>query len=63
MNDLRKEGPTLEMYFSVPSEFIFKSLKHLKQAGLVKRQYKEKKGYEYSLAFKELSIGKLKINY
>jgi len=44
-------------------ESVFKSLKHLKQAGLIKREYKEKKGYVYSLNFKKLEVGNLKISF
>jgi len=39
-------------------ESIFKSLKKLKEAGLVKREYKEKKGYKYRLNFKQLKISR-----
>ena len=46
-------------------ESIFKSLKKLKEAGLLKREFKEKRGYEYSLNFKEVKISNnliLKVN-
>jgi len=42
-------------------ESIFKALKKLKDVGLIKREFKEKEGYKYSLNFKELKIGKLVI--
>lgn len=37
-------------------ESIFKSLAKLRQAGLIKREFKEKAGYKYSLNFKQLKI-------
>jgi predicted HTH transcriptional regulator len=43
-------------------ESIFKALKKLLAPDLVKREFKEKRGYEYSLNFKEIKIGrKLKL--
>ena len=43
-------------------ETIFKGLKKLLAADLVKREFKEKTGYKYSLNFKELKVGnKLKL--
>jgi len=44
----------------VHRESIFKSLKKLLSAGLLTRTFNEKKGFVYSLAFKELKVeGKL----
>jgi len=37
-------------------ESVFKALKKLKAANLIKREYHEKIGYRYSLNFKELKI-------
>ena len=34
----------------------YKSLKKLKDAGLIKRKYIEGRGYEYSVNFKELEV-------
>lgn len=39
-------------------ESIFKSLKKLLDAGLIKREHHEKVGYKYSLKSKTLKIGK-----
>jgi len=55
-NKLKNEGIAYR-------ESIFKSLKKLKEAGLIKRTYQEKVGFKYSLSFKELKIGsKLKLS-
>lgn len=37
-------------------ESIFKSLNKLGETGLVKREYKEKIGYKYSLNFEQLKV-------
>ena len=37
-------------------ESIFKGLKKLKSAGLIKREYLEKVGYKYTLNFRQLKI-------
>jgi len=54
-NKLKREG-------IVYRESVFKGLKKLLKVGLIKREFKEKIGYKYSLNFKEFKIGhKLKI--
>jgi DNA-binding transcriptional ArsR family regulator len=43
-------------------ESVFKALKKLLAQNLIKREFKEKRGYEYSLNFREIRIGrKLKL--
>lgn len=42
-------------------ESIYKGLKKLLEADLLKRNYKEKKGYKYSVSFKQLKINKIQI--
>ncbi len=37
-------------------ESVFKGFAKLRQAGLIKREFKEKVGYKYSLNFKQLKI-------
>jgi len=63
-----KKLTNIEIYEKLKSEginyreSIFKGLKKLLAVGLIKREFKEKVGYKYSLNFKELTIkSKLKL--